>query len=873
MNQMKPYFMGLATAPATKLTSIQKVFRTSDIEEVGDNRHCTFFEMLGNFSVGDYFKAEVIPWAWELLTSSEGMALAKDRIWASVFEEDDEAYELWRKVGLPPERIVRYPERDSEGHPLNYWFMGPVGPCGPNTEIYYDFGPYDGWRQHDCDPQCDEPDCRRFLELWNLVFMTLFQDEDGSRRPLPQRNVDTGAGFERWPVPLLWQQSVDWQGKPKQWKQPPTIFDTDVFQSVLARVGQLSETQYGLDAQKDRSMRIVAEHARAATFLISDGVTPGNDGRGYVLRRLIRRGMFFGRETTSELHRVAEAVIDHMAGHYPELLENQKTIIRLLIDEEHRFNETIDRADTDLAAEIEALKARDERVFPGERAFYFDATLGFPIELLREVAHLAGLQVDEAGFEAEMEKHRHISRAGAHFGADAERIQTYVELGLPATEFLGYEATRVFATVMAIVLDGTNAAQALTSETADGHKVEVVLSRTPFYAEGGGQIGDRGEIIWPDGRFVVEDTQSVGEGGLTAHTGRFESGALNVGDPVEARVDEALRADIMRNHTATHILHAALRQVLGLHVRQAGSLVTPDRLRFDFTHLEGLAPDEVREVEAIANRVVRENLPVHVEHKRYEEALADGALAFFGDKYANTVRVVGVCYPEHIHPLPVERCFSHELCGGTHVRASGDVGAIVITGETSIGAGLRRIEAVSGRAAIERLRAHEEALAGYSLILKTPHEEIGARIETLLEENDRLRKQVQALERRLAREASQNVAAGEVNGTAVVSQRVEALSANALREVGDGLKARYQSAVLLLAAAIDGKPTFLAMATPDVAKRCPAGDIVRVVAAVAGGGGGGRPEVAQGGGTDVSKIDAALAAGQKLIEEKLQAAS
>jgi alanyl-tRNA synthetase len=900
MNQMKPYFMGMAEPPARRMTSIQKCFRTSDIEEVGDSSHCTFFEMLGNFSVGDYFKAEVIPWAWELLTAPEpkGMGLDTDRIWATVFEDDDEAFEIWRAVGIPPERIVRFDESE------NYWFMikGGAGPCGPNTEVYYDFGPEHSCGKPDCKPPLHTPpDCDRFLELWNLVFMAEYQEEDGkTRRPLPMKNVDTGAGLERWQPVLLWQKSVDWQGNPKRWQSPPSIYDTDLFRPIIARVEELTGISYdeATDEQR-RAMRVVAEHTRSAAFLIADGVTPANDGRGYVLRRLIRRGTSFGQRLkpgAQFLESTARGVIDLMTAHHPNLEQQREFVLRTLRSEEARFFETLVQG----RAQLEELEQRhpDKRI-SGAEVFQLWDTYGFPPELSQEMLAEDGYTVaDPESFETLMAEQRERSRAATRFEGDSERIQTYAELGLDHTEFVGYETTRAFASVVSIVLDGDTVVRELTPELAANHRVEVTLDRTPFYAEGGGQVGDRGEIRWPldatsqsagrtarpealEGRaeppqmarFMVEDTQHVGEGGLIVHIGHLDVEAqhaapvrLQVGDPVEAAVDEDLRGDTMRNHTGTHILHAALRKVLGPHVRQAGSLVTPDRLRFDFTHLEALTPAQVREVEALANRVVRENLTVHIEHKSYEEALADGALAFFGDKYADVVRVVGVC------DIELHDCFSHELCGGTHVHTSGEVGAIIITGETSIGAGLRRIEAVTGRAAAERARTNEEVLSRVGATLMAPATEIEARIAALRDESDRLRKQVQAMERRLARGGAEEVAASaeQIGGVSVVISNVpDAPSADALRDLGDGLRQKLGDSVVLLGSVIDGKPVFLAMATPEAAKRCPAGDVVRASAKEAGGGGGGRPELAQGGGTNPSKLDAGLAAGRSVIEAKL----
>src|SRR5688572_3517398 len=812
MNQMKPYFMAMAEPPAPRMTSIQKCFRTSDIEEVGDATHCTFFEMLGNFSVGDYFKSEVIPWAFQLLTDPEpkGMGLDPSKIWTTVFEDDDEAFDLWRSVGIPAERIVRFDESE------NYWFMikGGAGPCGPNTEIYYDFGAEHSCGKPDCSPPLHTPpDCGRFTEIWNLVFMSLYQEEDGkTRRPLPKKNVDTGGGLERWLPVYMWQNSVDWQGRPREWRNPPTIYDGDGFRTIITRVEEMTSIDYDTATEEQqRAMRIVAEHTRAATFLIADGVTPSNEGRGYVLRRLIRRGTSFGQRLkpgAQFLAMGAEAVIDLMAADHENLVERRNFVVQTLRSEETRFFETLNQGRT----QIDELKQKhaDKKV-SGAEVFQLWDTYGFPPELTQELLSEDGYEVaDPESFETLMAEQRERSRAATRFEGDSERIQTYAELGLQPTGFVGYETTRANAHVVSILLDGSTIVRELTAAMMNGHRVEITLDHTPFYAEGGGQVGDRGEVIWPGGRFVVEDTQAVGDGGVVAHVGRLEVGSLSIGDPIEARVDESRRGDTMRNHTATHILHAALRKVVGTHVRQAGSLVTPDRLRFDFTHLEALTPDQLREVETLANKVVRENLSVHVEHKSYEEALADGALAFFGDKYADVVRVVGVC------DLDLKDCFSHELCGGTHVHASGEVGSIIITGETSIGAGLRRIEAVTGRAAAERQRYGEETLARLSAGLRVPVPEIESRVAAMREENDRLRKQIETMERRLARGEADSFAANatHIDGVNVVVTRVpDASSGDALREMGDGLKSKLGTSVILLGAVIEGKPTFIAMST------------------------------------------------------------
>jgi alanyl-tRNA synthetase len=511
------------------------------------------------------------------------------------------------------------------------------------------------------------------------------------------------------------------------------------------------------------------------------------------------------------------------------------------------------------------MRLHPDKKLAGKELFFLWDTHGFPPELTIELLQVEGYDVaDMEGFERELEAQRERSRAASRFEGEAERINAYAELRLDPTVFVGYDTLEGSGTITGIVVEGRSVT-ALEATEARDVKIEVVLDRTPFYAEGGGQVGDRGELVLPDGRFSVDDTQAVGEGGIVAHIGRLLAGRLAVGTRVGARVDEATRADTMRNHTATHILHASLRKVLGEHVRQAGSYVGPERLRFDFTHLEAMRPHEVAEVEAMANEVVRSNIPVHVDHQRYEDAIAGGALAFFGDKYAAEVRVVGICEPE------ADSCFSKELCGGTHCHASGDVGAILITGETSIGAGMRRIEAVTGRAAVERVRQTETTLAGVALMLRGPVTEIPQRIEALQEEAEGLRRRLQAFERASARDEAQALAdaAISIDGVSVLAARVDAPNVDFMRDLGDGLKAKLGSAVILLGTEIEGRPTFLAMSTPDVARRVPAGDIVRAAAQASGGGGGGRPELAQGGGTDPGKLDAALEAGRTLAQQRL----
>ncbi len=972
MVQFKPYFLGQAKAPHSRLTTVQKCFRTSDIDSVGDSSHLTFFEMLGNFSVGDYFKAEAIPWAWEFVT--EVLKLDPARLWAAVYLDDDEAFGLWRQVGLPEERIRRYAEEH------NYWFSGDVGPCGPCSELHYDFG-----EQFGCGPDCEPShDCHRFLEIWNLVFMSFYCDGD-SRAPLPSKNIDTGAGFERIASVLLFE-SEGWDRSRK-----PSVYETDLFAPVIQRIEELSGKRYGQDEATDRAMRIVAEHARAVTFLIGDErtpVVPSNEERGYVARRLLRRAVYFGRRHLGIeqpfLGDLAEAVIETMAALYPEL-ERQRTFVKdILAPEERRFDETLSRgldllngqlipsheqvsslierwaeairrvlsdkepedwpisieeanerpcrdltdltwltetpgpqgtpwekvphwlvrrtldplidnfdnfreATTELnsaptQSQIESLVAKNTGLasqmassLTGAEAFALHDTYGFPIELTREIAAQHGFTVDEAGFTAEMERQRERARASAG-GAEAVAADTlYASLVAEATGFTGYEGLETKSRVVAIVADRQPVAsvEAVREPPLHGPStaVEVFLAETPFYPEGGGQVGDRGEIVGPDGRVAVEDTQRVAER-LIVHRGRVVEGQIAVGDEVTARVDAAQRADTMRNHTATHLLHAALRKVLGTHVRQAGSLVAPDHLRFDFTHTEALTPEQLTEVERLVNEKVRENAPVHTRDTTFNEAMSEGVLAFFGDKYGEHVRVVEV--------NTVTPRFSAELCGGTHCHRTGDIGAIIVTGESSIGSGMRRIEALTGRGAEAYVRAQQGVLDGIARRLASPRETVAARVDAMIAEQDALRKRVEKMERSLASAPATNDLlrkAVEVDGPGgapvrVLAVRVDAPSADALRYYGDAVRKGLASGVAVLATVIDGRPQFVAIVTPDVVKRGPkAGDILKRVATVAGGGGGGRPDMAQGGGKDPSKIDEALGVVAGAVREMLSAGS
>ena len=860
MVQFKPYFMGQAEPPSRRMASIQKCFRTSDIDEVGDDTHLTFFEMLGNFSVGDYFKNESIEWAWELLTDPrEQIVLPKERLWISVYLDDDEAAGYWRALGVPKERIMRYGEEE------NYWFSGDVGPCGPCSEVHCDFGPTPGCPE--CEKGTCHPavECGRFTELWNLVFTMYFQNEDGSRSDLPQKNIDTGAGLERWASVL--------QGK-------RNVYETDLFQPVISLVESISgfgpdrdDVRTGMTGEKSesgvavrRSKRIIAEHARAVTFLIADGVIPGKEGRGYVLRRVLRRAVAYGRRLG--LHRpfltqIVRAIIEQYGGHYSELVENREFIENVVGAEEKRFMETLESGRAQLAVLL-ADTVMDQKMLAGSHAFLLYDTFGFPPELTAELAAEQGVGVDWDGFEKAMEEQRERARAAGRFRlSEAESAEAYAALSHLQPRFTGYETMSQQTGVAGIIAGG-----AAVDSVESGDEAEIVLFETPFYAEQGGQVGDTGEIRGPNGRFRVEDTQRT-EGGLILHRGHVVEGRVAVNDDVLAQVDVDRRWDIMRNHTATHLLHAALRRVLGPHARQSGSLVAPGRLRFDFTHVEALKPEELADVQRLVNEKIRENLPVRTERKSYEEATAGGATALFGEKYAAEVRVVEV--PEGDGGTR----YSAELCGGTHVHATGDIGQFIIVDEESIGAGLRRIEALTGRGADEYVRDRLSTLQQLRDRLGVTGDDsaLVARVDSLFEEVDSLKRRVQALEREVGRSRAESLLAEaeRVDGRALLTARVPASSPEALREMGDWLRERLGSAVIVLGTVVEGRPNLLAMVTPDLTGRgLHAGELVKRAAQVTGGGGGGRPEMAQAGGRDASRLDEALRAARELAAEKIR---
>ena len=835
--QVKPFFTGEAKAPAPRLASCQKCFRTTDIDSVGDADHLTFFEMLGNFSVADYFKKEAIEWAWELVTKR--LKLPPEKLWVSVFLSDDESYAFWRELGVPEERLIRYDESE------NWWGPpGDSGPCGPCTEIYYDFGEELSCGKPDCGPACD---CNRFTEFYNLVLTEYYQDTEGNRTPLPSGNIDTGMGLERTAAIM---QGVT------------NVYETDGFQAIMGKVSEVTGRTYGSDKETDAAMRVLAEHARGTTFLISDGVVPGNEGRGYVLRRILRRAVTFARKLGVRepvLVTIAETVIENMKDAYPDLERNREFILKVIEQEEARFHDTLDAGMTQLEAKftfppMDATVEVSKRI-AAQDVFRLYDTYGFPSELTEEIAAEHGYSVDMGGFEREMEAQRERGRAAQTFRKD-KMSEAYAAVGLGATRFTGYETLAGESVVVGLLREGVS-----VQRVGGGEELEVVTMETPFYAEGGGQVGDRGEITGPDGRFLVEDTQSTMLG-FYVHRGRVVDGEMVVGDPVTMTVESGHRRESARNHTATHLLHAALRQVLGQHVRQAGSLVAPDRLRFDFTHPVGLGRADLHDIRNLVNEKISSDLQITNDEAPYPEAISRGALAFFGDKYPDVVRLVSMGDGD-------DR-FSFEVCGGTHVGRTGEVWNFQVTDEGSIGSGLRRIEAVTGGSVQDLLVRRYDLVEELSAQLKSPAEEIVDKVAALVEERDAERRRADRLERDAARREAEGLLGRvqDVDGAQVVAARVDAPNVETMREMGDFLKAKLGSVFVVLASMINDRPVFVAMATLDLtAKGLHAGNIVKQVAKVAGGGGGGSPEMAQAGGKDKSKVSAALEEVVRLVRE------
>ncbi|HVB63875.1 MAG TPA: alanine--tRNA ligase [Nitrolancea sp.] len=833
MQQMTPYFLGLETPPHHRMTSIQKCFRTVDIDEVGDESHLTFFEMLGNFSVGDYFKAEAIPWAWELLTSVFGVP--QERWHATVHLVDDFSFDYWHNViGLPKDHLRALGDED------NWWGpVGDTGPNGPDSEIYYDLGEQFGCGRLDCGPTCAY--CSRFLETWNLVFMEYFKERDGSQRPLPRRNIDTGMGLER--IAMILQNK-------------PSVYETDLYYPIVERAAELAGVHYRDSDRIDRSLRVIADHARAVTFLVADGVLPGNEGRGYVLRRILRRAIRHGRLLGLEqafMVQLVDVVIEMFARHYPDLNSSKQRIALIVAHDEEHFGRTLSAGISRFETLATDLRSRGESTIPGADAFRLYDTYGFPLELTDELAQDEGFSVDRGGFDAAMAVQREHSRAtaGKFAGTSAERTSIYASLAEHSVKFAGYETTDLEgAAIVAII--GTSD---LTEVAEAGDHAEIILDATPFYAESGGQVGDTGIIRSATGTFRVEDTQRPAQG-LVVHRGTVVEGFLQVGTNASATVDRVRRDDIRRNHTATHLLHAALRQVLGEHARQAGSLVSPDRLRFDFTSIESVGDERIELIERIVNEEILANEAVQTTIMDYADAMETGAMALFGEKYGDVVRVVSV------------PGFSQELCGGTHVQRTGDIGLFFVTAESSVASGIRRIEAVTGHRSLERSLAYKSSTERLARALHVSQEQI---VSAVAEQTDRLRTVEREIERLRVDLASARLSGDThefetANGIKFIVTRVEAPSRDALLKIGDRLRDQIGSGVIVLGTLLDEQPALIAMVTKDIVPGgFDAGKLIRAIAPIVGGRGGGRAESAQGGGTDVEKLDDALAAARAEI--------
>jgi len=836
MVQFKPYFLGLEVPSSRRLVSCQKCFRTTDIDSVGDSKHLTFFEMLGNFSVGDYFKKEAISWAWEFTT--EYLKLPEERLWVTIYLDDDEAFTYWQEAGVPSTRILRFGEED------NFWGpAGDSGPCGPCSEIHYDLGEEFGCSRPECKPNCE---CGRFSEIWNLVFTQYNQDRDGQRIPLPKPNIDTGMGLERTAAAI--------QGK-------PSVYETDLFAPLIEQVSQLAGKNYGKDENTDRAIRIVAEHSRGTAFLIADGVLPSNEGRGYVLRRILRRASLFGRRLGLDnpfLSEIAEIHIPPMDDIYPELITNRGLIREVIKAEEEKFIATLDTGLNLVEKLVDEALGQGREWLQGEEVFRLYDTYGFPQELTAEIAKERGLSIDLDGFEAEMERQRERARASQKLvgeGIVDLKGELNVKLIRKPTDFVGYETAACQSNLLALRVKGQP-----VETTSEGKGVDIILDKTPFYGEMGGQVGDTGEISSGKGKVII--TNTVREpSDVIVHRGTVVEGSVSVGDEVEAKVDIARRLDIARNHTATHLLQAALRQILGSHIYQRGSLVEPERFRFDFSHLAPITEEQFAKIQRQVNEKVRQNLPVKTKFAPYNQAIAEGAIALFEEKYGEIVRVVEIGEP----PM------SRELCGGTHVKSTGEIGFFLVTSESGIGTGLRRIQAVTGRVAEALVEKHLSILQSVAKETESSLEEVHDKVKTLVSERETQRKHTLSLERELSRKVAESLVqqAVQVNGVTVLAAKVPPLTMPILREMGDILRDKLKSAVVVLATVYNDKPNFLAMVTSDlVAKGFHAGDIIREVAKVTGGGGGGKATMAQAGGKDIAKVDEALNLVKSVIASK-----
>ena len=835
MAPLKPYFTGAEIPPRRRVTTCQKCIRTGDIENVGKTaRHGTFFEMLGNFSFGDYFKDEAIHWSWEFLT--EVIGLDPNRLYPSVYLEDDEAFNIWNKeIGIPADRIFKFGKED------NFWEHG-AGPCGPCSEIYYDRGEKYGCGKPGCTVGCD---CDRYMEIWNNVFTQFDNDGNNNYTELAQKNIDTGMGLERLASVV---QDVD------------SIFDVDTVRALRDKVSEMAHCKYHESDEKDVSIRLITDHIRSATFMISDGIMPTNEGRGYVLRRLIRRAARHGRLLGIEgkfLAKLSETVIEGSKDGYPELEEKRDFIVKVLSQEEDKFNKTIDQGLSILAQMEEDMKAAGTQTLSGADAFKLYDTYGFPLDLTKEILEERGYGIDEDGFKACMEEQRTKARTARevtnYMGADAT---VYDEIDAAVTsEFVGYDHLTDQSKVTVLTTD-TDIVEALT----DGQMGTIFVEKTPFYATMGGQEGDKGEITLGDAVFQVEDTIKL-LGGKIGHVGRMTKGMIKTGDVVTLSVHAADRADTCKNHSATHLLQKALKTVLGSHVEQKGSLVTPDRLRFDFAHFQPMTAEEIAEVETLVNKEIRAALPVTTDVMDIEEAKKSGAMALFDEKYSENVRVVSM------------GDFSKELCGGTHVANTSEILAFKILSESGIAAGVRRIEALTGDAVFAYYKEQEAQLANAAKLLKTKPEAVSEKIEHLYAEIKALQSENEALKSKAAKDALGDVMnqVQEIKGVKLLAARVDDVDMNGLRDLGDQLKEKLGDGVVVLASVKDGKVSLMATATDEAQKKgAHAGNLIKAIAAIVGGGGGGRPGMAQAGGKNPAAVDDAIKEAAKVVESQIK---
>jgi alanyl-tRNA synthetase len=844
-----PYLLGKQAPPSRRLCSLQKCFRTTDIASVGDLSHNTFFEMLGNWSVGDYQKDQMIPWAFELVT--QGFGLPADRIWVTVHPTDTDARRFWELTGLAADHIVV--------DETNFWGPpGASGPCGPDTELYYDWG-HGACGTHpccadgNCAPSCD---CDRFLEFWNLVFMEFFQDTDGARTPLAQKNIDTGAGLERVTRIL---QGVG------------SSYETDAFLPIIRRVEELTGVRYGSAEHTDQALRVLADHGRAMTFLVGDGVAPSNEGRGYVLRRIIRRAVRYGRRLGIQkpfLENVVDAVVDRMGGRYPALAATREHVRIVISTEEERFLSTLQSGLSLLDRWIDEAKATGQNHLAGEQVFRLYDTYGFPRELSEEILEEAGLGVSEGEFERALEAQRARSRTAARFTVARTNALTADVSSQPPTVFVGYDHLEWASPILAVLLNEGSEASPSTAEPSagssavalqEGQRGAVILAETPFYAEGGGQVGDTGEIVTPQGAFLVEDTQRD-SGGHFLHLGRVLHGEILPNDVGDARVETDRRRDIMRHHSVTHLLHKSLRVTLGAKAMQAGSLVSPTMARFDFPNDGPVTPEQLEQIEDLINCEILADLPVNVRELPFKDAVDEGATAFFGEKYGDRVRVVTM------------GDFSKELCGGTHVASTGELGAAYIASETGIGSGLRRVEVVAGRVAHELARRRSRQVGAVAGRLGVAPDQLEERVAGLLDELRDARRAASRLESAISKGQAATLAEGaqDIAGVRLVAGRVDATSMESLLQVKDSIQQQLGSGVIILGAILDERPQFVVSVSPElVSSRLDAVKIIKEVAALAGGGGGGRLELARAGGRDPGKLDLALARAGEVVRAAL----